>query len=331
MSWDDSLSDFLDLLVSYYPDPVSARDVAEKADLNTRFINFGGNIDNLWMSILREARKFDEGVLKIALIAQKDYPNIDFPSIVRQIDEGAVRGPKIAEPAWKGPTTADEGLEKIIGEQPTFLPISFLEVGLKKARSVARVVCPGGLGTGFLTRDNLLITNHHVIASAEEAKRAKIQLNYQETPEGLAAQVGEFALKPEDGFATSPLDGGDDWTAVRVKGDPNKDWGALPLVEADVKANDYVNIIQHPGGLPKQIALYHNLVIFVGGDRVQYLTDTLPGSSGSPVFDSQWRLVALHHSGGYLTEPGSKGKRLYFRNEGIHAKAILKGLTERGL
>ena len=196
---------------------------------------------------------------------------------------------------------------------------------------MARVVCPGGLGTGFLTRDNLLITNHHVIASAEEAKRAKIQLNYQETPEGLATQVGEFALTPEDGFATSPLDGGDDWTAVRVKGDPNKEWGALPLVEADVKANDYVNIIQHPGGLPKQIALYHNLVIFVGGDRVQYLTDTLPGSSGSPVFDSQWRFVALHHSGGYLTEPGSKSKRLYFRNEGIHAKAILKGLTERGL
>ena len=62
---------------------------------------------------------------------------------------------------------------------------------------------------------------------------------------------------------------------MRVKGDPNKEWGALPLVEADVKANDYVNIIQHPGGLPKQIALYHNLVIFVGGDRVQYLTDTL--------------------------------------------------------
>ena len=60
MSWDDSLSDFLDLLVSYYPDPVSARDVAEKAGLNTRFINFGGNIDNVWMSILREARKFDE-------------------------------------------------------------------------------------------------------------------------------------------------------------------------------------------------------------------------------------------------------------------------------
>jgi V8-like Glu-specific endopeptidase len=231
MSWDNSLSDFLDLLVRYYPDRTSARDVAEKAGLNTRF----------------------------------------------------------------------------------------------------RIVCPGGVDTAFLTRDNLLITNHDVIASAEEAKRAKTQFNFQETREGLATQVAEFALTPEDGFATSPLEGGDDWTAVRVNGDPSKEWGVLPLVMADVKANDYVNIIQHPGGVPKQIALNRNLVTFVGGDRVHYLTDTLPGSSGSPVFDIRWRVVALHHSGAYLTEPGSSGKRLCFRNEGIHVKAILEGLGERGI
>jgi len=102
----------------------------------------------------------------------------------------------------------------------------------------------------------------------------------------------------------------------------------LSMVDAGVKVNDYVNIIQHPGGLPKQIALYHNIVTFVGGARVQYLTDTLPGSSGSPVFDSRWRVVALHHSGGYLTEPGSDRKRVFFRNEGIHINAILRGLAE---
>jgi len=153
--------------------------------------------------------------------------------------------------------------------------------------------------------------------------------NVWETPKGLATQVAEFSLAPEDGFATSPMRGGDDWTAVRVKGNPNGEWGASSLSAADVKVNDYVNIIQHPGGLPKQIALYHNVVVFVGGDRVQYLTDTLPGSSGSPVFDSQWRVVALHHSGGYLTEPGSRDrKRVFFRNEGIHVQAILKGLAE---
>src|SRR5271157_1023381 len=98
MSWDDSLTDFLDLLVRNYPDPASARDVAEKAGLPTKFINFSGHLDNVWMSILREARKSKTGLQDIASVAQKDYPNIDFPTLVRQIDEGAVRGPKLEAP-----------------------------------------------------------------------------------------------------------------------------------------------------------------------------------------------------------------------------------------
>src|SRR5512135_2896327 len=77
MSWDDSLTDFLDLLVRNYPDPASARDLAEKAGLPTRFITFSGHLDNVWMSILREARKSKTGLQDIARVAQKDYPNRD--------------------------------------------------------------------------------------------------------------------------------------------------------------------------------------------------------------------------------------------------------------
>jgi hypothetical protein len=168
-----------------------------------------------------------------------------------------------------------------------------------------------------------------VIPSKEVARQSKVQFNYQETAAGLAAPVDDFALKPEDGFATSPMEGGDDWTAVRVHGDPNAEWGALELAEVTTKAEDFVNIIQHPNGLAKQIALYHNVVAFADDRRVQYLTDTLPGSSGAPVFDSHWRVVALHHSGGWLTEPGSK--RVFFRNEGIRINAVLRGLAAHGL
>ena len=328
MNWDDSLSDLLDLLVRNYPDPLSARDIAEKAGLQTKFLRLNAPLDSVWMDILRQARNSPTGLQDIARVAQRDFPNIDILTLVWQASQHAFKGPKLEESDWKGPPTVDEGLEKIIGEQPTFLPISFLEVGLERARAVARVICPGGLGTGFLTRNNLLVTNNHVISNWEEAREAQVQFNYQETPKGLATQVAEFKLEPKDGFATSPMKGGDDWTVVRIKGNPNGDWGELSLEDLDVKVNDYVNIIQHPGGLPKQIALYHNIVTHVGSDRIQYLTDTLPGSSGSPVFDSQWRIVALHHSGGYLTEPGSNRKRVFFRNEGIHVKAIVRGLAK---
>ena len=79
MSWDDPLIDFLDLLVRNYPDPAGARDLAEKAGLPTRFITFSGHLDNVWMSILREARKSKTGLQDIARVAQKDYPEHRFP------------------------------------------------------------------------------------------------------------------------------------------------------------------------------------------------------------------------------------------------------------
>ena len=37
------------------------------------------------------------------------------------------------------------------------------------------------------------------------------------------------------------------------------------------------------------------LVSLADATRLIYETDTLPGSSGSPVFNDQWQLVGLHH------------------------------------
>lgn len=194
---------------------------------------------------------------------------------------------------------------------------------------MVRVESPLGVGTGFLTRNNLLITNNHVISGPADARQSRIWFNYQKTATGADAQVAEFALDPDAAFATSPMQEGDDWTAVRVKGNPNTQWGMLELADTKLKRNDFVNIIQHPSGLPKQITLYHNVVTFAGDNCVQYLTDTMPGSSGSPVFDSEWRVVALHHSGGWLPEPGTN--KIFFRNEGIHISALIKGLKKHGL
>ena len=47
------------------------------------------------------------------------------------------------------------------------------------------------------------------------------------------------------------------------------------------------------------------------------------------MFDSEWRLVALHHAGGNLTEPATG--QMFFRNEGIHVKALIRGLRKVGL
>ena len=53
-----------------------------------------------------------------------------------------------------------------------------LEVLLDLSRAVARIRGPG-LGTGFLIADDLLMTNHHVIATAEVAEQCVFEFNYQ--------------------------------------------------------------------------------------------------------------------------------------------------------
>ena len=63
--------------------------------------------------------------------------------------------------------------------------------------------------------------------------------------------------------------------------------------------NEQVNIIQHPNGNPLSVVLTENYVLVdMTSDRVHYLADTLPGSTGAPVLNRYWEVVALHHSGG---------------------------------
>jgi hypothetical protein len=329
LSWHETLNDLVILLAGLYPERDKARFVMIRAGVSPDDIDFSGSPRVIWLRAVEEANKRDK-VRALINVVQQDYDNVNLAALEQRLQQPslAFSAPPITEVDWKAPPIPASVLEKVIGAQPTFLPVSFLEIGLLRARAVARVETPEGVGTGFLIRNNLLITNNHVIPKPEHAAKTKVWFNFQKTATGTDAPVEEYTLDPTRAFATSSMERGDDWTAVAVKGDTTT-WGYLTLSDAGVKTNDFVNIVQHPSGLPKQIALYHNVVVYADHARVQYLTDTEPGSSGSPVFDSSWSVVALHHSGGYLAEP-STGK-IYFRNEGIHVQALIRGLRDHGL
>ena len=66
------------------------------------------------------------------------------------------------------------------------------------------------------------------------------------------------------------------------------------LVVTNATSYVAVNVVQHPRGEHKQIALRNNLVSGADATTVRYLADTDYGSSGSPVCDDKWRVVALH-------------------------------------
>jgi V8-like Glu-specific endopeptidase len=338
MAWNKILTNLNYVLADLYPHPDRAERIVRNSGLPLAFIRWQPSAIDTWFNILDEADRRGKVLDVVNAVMADGYQNNPLLKQAAQgtLDTSPALGPVWGETLdWLSQEPADT-FERLMGEQSTLLPISFLNVGLQRARSVARVVLPqryqgqdrNVLGSGFLIRDNLFVTNNHVIADEDQARAATIQFRYELTAEGLAEEPVPFSLDPDAGFKKSDRDE-DDWTVVRVQGDANADWGYIEMEPATVETYDRVNIIQHPMGEHKQIALYHNLVAYVDERRIQYLTDTERGSSGSPVFDSHWQLVALHHSGGDISEPGT-GRRVK-RNEGIAIQCVVDGLRRKGL
>lgn len=216
---------------------------------------------------------------------------------------------------------ADKNFEKIIDDN-NLKPIAFLEQGIAVSKSVAHItLADGGLATGFLITPDVLLTNHHVFRAKDDAQGAKIRFNYQIDLYGNFLPVDEYDCDPESLFKNSEAL---DYAVVRITGEAGTKWGYLKINPIDIKVNEKVNIIQHPAGGPKQIAMNDNEAKYVDETIVQYITDTLPGSSGSPVFNDRWQVIALHHSGGNIPEPSTNS--IHFRNEGIRIGAIGKDL-----
>lgn len=228
---------------------------------------------------------------------------------------------------WRGRETPADVLEKIIGEN-TLRPISFLQQGVQVARSVAyigvRTSQIRGSGTGFLVTEDLLLTNNHVLPHSNLLSNTIFRFNYEENFQGEAQPSDEYHAKPNGIFHTNQTL---DYTLVQLEGKPGKRWSWLPLQPKKIRGDSRVNIIQHPFGQPKQISLQNNFVQYVDSNVVQYVTSTFNGSSGSPVFNDDWEVVALHHAGGNIPEPTTQ--RRYFRNEGILVESILADLPSQ--
>ena len=57
-----------------------------------------------------------------------------------------------------------------------------------------------------------------------------------------------------------------------------------------------LNVVQHPQGRKKEVVVQQNELNDVHANFIHYFSDTDYGSSGSPVFNNSWELMALHHA-----------------------------------
>ena len=188
------------------------------------------------------------------------------------------------------------------------------------------------MGTGFLIGPDLVLSNYHVMEKPIEGQLAPQKVtchfDYKALSDGSRLQGMTVKLHTSDWLVDDSryseaeadddpdreLPTGDqlDYAVIRLQrpvgaepmgpdknsGGPPRGWIKLngqPTLEPDMP----LLIVQHPDDAPIKLALDTKSVIRINenGTRVRYATNTKHGSSGSPCFNFDWELVALHHLG----------------------------------
>jgi hypothetical protein len=189
------------------------------------------------------------------------------------------------------------------------------------------------MGTGFLVGPDLVLTNYHVLEGAIEGKLppalVACRFDYKTLADGSRSEGVVAHLRDSDWcvdysrYSQAEADNEPDrkpptadeldYALARLarpigsepidrKGgstSPSRGWIACPETQPPLERSMPLLIAQHPDGSPLKLALDTQSVISVNsnGTRVRYATNTDRGSSGSPCFNMDWEVVALHHMG----------------------------------
>jgi trypsin-like peptidase/tetratricopeptide repeat protein len=235
-------------------------------------------------------------------------------------------------------SAAGTSLEAVFGAD-RFDSLENYRRGLERCACVARIgrSIETGVGTGFVAPGKLLseklgeafvlVTNAHVV-SEQDAQRQQGALHPSEAVVTFAAMDGvppdkEFGIRKL--LFSSPPDALDvtvaELSEAVAPGIPYTTAAVLPARGSEAQ----VRVIGHPSG--RGLSLSVNKLLDHQAPKLHYRTATEGGSSGSPVFNQEWKLIGLHHAGGDAVprlngEPGT-----YQANEGIWIHAIRQAMS----
>jgi V8-like Glu-specific endopeptidase len=136
-----------------------------------------------------------------------------------------------------------------------------------------------------------------------------------------ATAILEESLSTDLDFAIIELD-------RLVEGITDSDLGEvtdrLPLRDQKQR----VFVIGHPSGGSLSFSMQDNLLLDYEDPRLHYRAPTEGGSSGSPVYNGQWKLIGLHHAGDETMRRLNGAEGTYAANEGIWIASIRRALSQ---
>ncbi len=329
---DPVVRDLWAVLAANYWNKAAVRDMLAQVHVDASEIDWDRAMRWVWRDILMLT--FRQAKLRSLLAQLMDGDDAAVAGRIRELTAASPVGPAPAPDAaatqWKG---GDTRLEALTQAESTLLDIAFLRRGVELGPAVCRLtVTHSGRpywGTGFRIADDLLLTNHHVLFNPADgqtpAAAVEAWFGYERTFSGLDQKYTVVAGDP----VTIKGDRGHDWATIGVRDAMPAEAPVIALRGASpVRVDDRVYIIQHPAGGAKKIGMIHNVVRYVSDDVLQYLTDTEEGSSGSPVFNERWQLVALHH--GAVESRGAGGNR-EVRNQGQRIERVVEDMQTAGV
>ena len=191
----------------------------------------------------------------------------------------------------------------------------------KRENSVCRVETQHGFGTGSLIGSEFVLTNHHVVAKSLDENGAlsgavACLFDYKQDASGYTTPGRRVAVTSV--AASSPHAAEDlksnlqnidksklDYAILRlerkvgnepvVEGGENR--GFIPIAANPRLAtlSEGLLVLQHPKAKPMKIDI--GTVTWTGATRIRHSVNTEAGSSGSPVFNAELDLIAIHHAG----------------------------------
>ncbi len=218
-------------------------------------------------------------------------------------------------------------------------------------------------GTGFLLGPDIVMTNYHVVEAVIKGERGQttsqglwampsnaiLRFDYKQLADGTTLNPGticrlashkwlidsspyasdtRLARSDQLDYALLRVDHTIGYEPVGKNPEPEaplRRWIKVPKHAYDFQPGTSLIIVQHPDAQPLKLAIDTDTIIGLNGNgtTVTYKTNTLPGSSGSPCFNIDLELIALHHSGDPNFNPTY--------NAGTPFTAILDLLDKRGL